>query len=39
MEVIGYKGRPFSVFVDKFLSHFALLQAGPRSAIGRAPDS
>ena len=26
MEIIAYKGRPFSVFVDGFVSHFALLQ-------------
>ena len=26
MEIISYKGRPFSVFVDEFVSHFALLQ-------------
>ena len=26
MEIIPYKGRPFSVFVDGFVSHFALLQ-------------
>ena len=26
MEIITYKGRPFSVFVDGFVSHFALLQ-------------
>ena len=26
MEIIVYKGRPFSVFVDEFVSHFALLQ-------------
>ena len=25
MEIVAYKGRPFSVFVDEFLSHFALL--------------
>ena len=24
-EIIAYKGRPFSVFVDEFVSHFALL--------------
>ena len=24
MEIVAYKGRPFSVFVDEFLSHFAL---------------
>ena len=24
MEIIAYKGRPFSVFVDGFVSHFAL---------------
>ena len=24
MEIIAYKGRPFSVLVDEFLSHFAL---------------
>ena len=23
MEIIAYKGRPFSVFVDGFVSHFA----------------
>ena len=23
-KIIAYKGRPFSVFVDDFLSHFAL---------------
>ena len=27
MEIVTYKGRPFSVFVDGFLSHFALLSA------------
>ena len=26
MEIIGYKGRPFSVFVDEFVSHVVLLQ-------------
>ena len=26
MEIIAYKGRPFSDFVDEFVSHFALLQ-------------
>ena len=26
MEIIAYKGRPSSVFVDGFVSHFALLQ-------------
>ena len=26
MEIIAYKGRPFSVVVDGFVSHFALLQ-------------
>ena len=26
MEIIAYKGRPFSVFVDGLVSHFALLQ-------------
>ena len=26
METFAYKGSPFSVFVDDFLSHFALLQ-------------
>ena len=26
MEIIAYKGRPFSVFVDGFVYHFALLQ-------------
>ena len=26
MEIVAYKGRPFSVFVDGFVSHFALLQ-------------
>ena len=26
MEIIAYKGRPFSVFVDGFVSHFTLLQ-------------
>ena len=26
MEIIAYKGRPFSIFVDGFVSHFALLQ-------------
>ena len=26
MEIITYEGRPFSVFVDGFVSHFALLQ-------------
>ena len=26
MEIIAYKGRPVSVFVDEFVSHFALLQ-------------
>ena len=26
MEIIVYKGRPFSVFVDRFVAHFALLQ-------------
>ena len=26
MEIIAYKGRSFSVFVDGFVSHFALLQ-------------
>ena len=26
MELIAYKGRPFSVFVDGIVSHFALLQ-------------
>ena len=25
MEIVAYKGRPFSVFVDEFLSYFALL--------------
>ena len=25
MEIVAYKGRPFSVFDDEFLSHFALL--------------
>ena len=25
MEIVAYKGRLFSVFVDEFLSHFALL--------------
>ena len=24
MEIIAYKGSPFSVFVDAFVSHFAL---------------
>ena len=24
--IIAYKGRPFSIFVDGFVSHFALLQ-------------
>ena len=27
MEIVVYKGRPFSVFVEEFLSHFALLLA------------
>ena len=26
MEIIAYKGRPFSVFVDGFVYHFELLQ-------------
>ena len=26
MEIIAYKGRPFFVFNDGFVSHFALLQ-------------
>ena len=26
MVIIAYKGRPFSVFVDGFVSHFALLE-------------
>ena len=26
VEIIAYKGRPFLVFVDEFVSHFALLQ-------------
>ena len=26
MEIIAYKGRTFSVFVDGFVSHFAPLQ-------------
>ena len=26
MEIIAYKGRPFSVFVDGFVYHFALLK-------------
>ena len=26
MENIAYKGRPFSVFVDGFVSHFTLVQ-------------
>ena len=26
MEIIAYKGRPFSFFVDGFVYHFALLQ-------------
>ena len=26
MEIIAHKGQPFSVFVDEFISHFALLQ-------------
>ena len=26
MEIIAYKGRPVSFFVDEFLSHFAPLQ-------------
>ena len=26
MEIIAYKGRPFSVCVDGFVYHFALLQ-------------
>ena len=26
MAFIAYKGRPFYVFVDEFVSHFALLQ-------------
>ena len=26
MEIIAYKGRPFSAFVDGFVSHFAQLQ-------------
>ena len=26
MESIAYESRPFSVFVDGFVSHFALLQ-------------
>ena len=26
VEIIAYKGRPFSIFVDGFVSHFALLQ-------------
>ena len=26
MEIIAYKGRPSSVFVDGFVTHFALLQ-------------
>ena len=26
MEIVAYKGRPFSVFIDGFVSHFALLQ-------------
>ena len=26
MEIIAYKGRPVSVFVDGFVSHFAPLQ-------------
>ena len=25
MEIVAYKGRPFTVFVGDFLSHFALL--------------
>ena len=25
MEIVAYKCRPFSVLVDEFLSHFALL--------------
>ena len=26
MEIIAYKGRPFSAFVDEFVSHFVLQQ-------------
>ena len=26
MEIIAYKGRPFSVFVDGMVSYFALLE-------------
>ena len=26
MKIIANKGRPFSVFIDEFVSHFALLQ-------------
>ena len=26
LEIIAYEGRPISVFVDDFVSHFALLQ-------------
>ena len=26
MEIIAYKGRPFYIFVDGFVSHFELLQ-------------
>ena len=26
MEIIACKGRPFSAFVDEFVSHFVLLQ-------------
>ena len=26
MVIIAFKGRPFSVFVDGFVTHFALLQ-------------
>ena len=34
MEIIAYKGRPFFVFVDGFVSHFALLELYSHQLVG-----
>ena len=33
VQIIAYKGRPFSVFVDGFVSHFAFVQQPPCTVI------